>query len=458
MTKNKFTLRFTLKQHTPIIHFQADQEGATLRASELKPKLDRFVADDLKKLNPELYKKHHEMIKKFFISQKDKNQQTASSYKMKIIYDADATDAYIISSYLSKKQMDLLHSKKIKFIAPSLYFAQEKEIGALFKKEKINNRNTVSLVDDYEDKLKEILNKGIVAKDQSVRVEVFSFYESIRTLISYSLPYVLTLENFGTRQNKGFGCFSLEGQSIEDFEEGLRKLIRAKIVTAAYKHVKSYSRYNEVHGIINQDYKVLKSGINNNKDPYTKSQLFKYFCKAEQDAIRWEKRTIKQQINAIQNSAFRKRLKQMKSDPVDCGDRKGWNDLEPYNYKYIRALLGLAEQFEFQVTNSREKYIVTIKSKGKIDRFKSPLTFKVLDGHIYILAFQASISRITNELFGLTLKKKTNNGYEKINLNDIRTPEKFNIEHFLDKVVNKELPTKNDELEINYRKIIVDES
>lgn len=36
-------LEIKLKQHTPLIHFQHDQEGATLRASEVKPKLDRFV-------------------------------------------------------------------------------------------------------------------------------------------------------------------------------------------------------------------------------------------------------------------------------------------------------------------------------------------------------------------------------------------------------------------------------
>lgn len=40
---NPFQITFTLKQHTPIIHFQHDQEGATLRASEVKPKLDRFL-------------------------------------------------------------------------------------------------------------------------------------------------------------------------------------------------------------------------------------------------------------------------------------------------------------------------------------------------------------------------------------------------------------------------------
>ncbi len=40
-----YKLEVTLKQHTPLIHFQHDQEGATLRASEVKPKLDRFIIE-----------------------------------------------------------------------------------------------------------------------------------------------------------------------------------------------------------------------------------------------------------------------------------------------------------------------------------------------------------------------------------------------------------------------------
>ncbi len=41
---------FTLKQHTPIIHFQPEQSGATLRATELKPKLDRFLIEKVDNL------------------------------------------------------------------------------------------------------------------------------------------------------------------------------------------------------------------------------------------------------------------------------------------------------------------------------------------------------------------------------------------------------------------------
>lgn len=40
-------LTVTLKQHTPLIHFQPNQEGATLRASEVKPKLDRYILTQL---------------------------------------------------------------------------------------------------------------------------------------------------------------------------------------------------------------------------------------------------------------------------------------------------------------------------------------------------------------------------------------------------------------------------
>jgi len=46
---SNFKLTFKLKQNTPLIHFHHDQHGATLRATELKPKLDRFLNKKFKK-------------------------------------------------------------------------------------------------------------------------------------------------------------------------------------------------------------------------------------------------------------------------------------------------------------------------------------------------------------------------------------------------------------------------
>lgn len=40
---SNYKLEYKLKQQTPIIHFQSEQIGATLRATEVKPKLDRYI-------------------------------------------------------------------------------------------------------------------------------------------------------------------------------------------------------------------------------------------------------------------------------------------------------------------------------------------------------------------------------------------------------------------------------
>jgi len=38
---------YKLEIKSPIIHFQHDQAGATLRATEVKPKLDRFILEKM---------------------------------------------------------------------------------------------------------------------------------------------------------------------------------------------------------------------------------------------------------------------------------------------------------------------------------------------------------------------------------------------------------------------------
>ena len=47
-----------LKQQTPLIHFQAEQEGAALRASELRPKIDKFIINSLEDFDKELFDKY----------------------------------------------------------------------------------------------------------------------------------------------------------------------------------------------------------------------------------------------------------------------------------------------------------------------------------------------------------------------------------------------------------------
>lgn len=53
-TDSQYIKMFTLTQQTPLIHFQHKQIGATLRATEVKPKLDRFLIKCLENAGEEL--------------------------------------------------------------------------------------------------------------------------------------------------------------------------------------------------------------------------------------------------------------------------------------------------------------------------------------------------------------------------------------------------------------------
>ena len=51
MTENllDFKKEYTLTPQSPLIHFQYGQKGATLRATEVKPKFDKFLISKAKK-------------------------------------------------------------------------------------------------------------------------------------------------------------------------------------------------------------------------------------------------------------------------------------------------------------------------------------------------------------------------------------------------------------------------
>ncbi len=76
-------LEIKLKQHTPIIHFQHWETGATLRASELKPKLDKYLIKYA-------FKEDFDQFKEYLIgwqadkTEKDFNGKFSFDYKIKI--------------------------------------------------------------------------------------------------------------------------------------------------------------------------------------------------------------------------------------------------------------------------------------------------------------------------------------------------------------------------------------
>ena len=145
---DRFNRTFILKQNTPLIHYQAEEEGATLLGSELKPALDRF-----------LYGRYRDRLP--FVAHD--NTTHTLDYKVHCFADENGR----------KNDIDLKQYKS--------YFGHQGKTNP---------------------------PKGV--KSPSIRVRFFSYHEDILDVITDEIALFLMLHNFGTRNNKGFGSFMLE--------------------------------------------------------------------------------------------------------------------------------------------------------------------------------------------------------------------------------------------------------
>lgn len=325
-----------LKQHTPIIHFQSEEFGATLRASELKPKLDKFLI--------EYFKKNTIDYKKFLI----KDTQ-ALNYKLKIIIDDSKNNIIDLKDF-------------------NAYF------GNIGLKE--------------EEKIKGIINSG------DIKVQFIFYSQDLKNAIETNFPLFLILHNFGTRQNKGFGCFYVKDinkyKPIELLKNNKNKFIYgvynnstsleiAKKVTTIYALMKSGLNYPD-HPLIDKldkdgkaiiskktgkNIKIPDYSIKGSQQSYYKSFLFQYML----SQIGNEKKFIKENFFG-------------KSRITSDGVTK----------KYVRALLGTSDGIEFRDKDRNGKINY---SSNQIERFQSPILFKIIDDTILIIP-----QEINNDIFG----------------------------------------------------------
>jgi hypothetical protein len=331
-----FKQQFKLKQHTPIIHFQHEQDGATLRASEVKPKLDKFIHTRLMGFlgGKKIYDEYKDIITEYIPTIESTDP---SAYKMRI-WGEKVKEYYITSS---KKQPDSV--KGIEVITSAPYFADNE-----FLKKEVNIKNA---------------RKGVMYKN--IVLEIFCFEPKVIELIGKVFPYFFACNNFGTRQSKGFGSFSLESTQRYDFEKTL-------LENLSYREIffkKMENKFIEIFKKIDNDYKKLK-----------KSQLMEYY--STQKNINWENDIIKKELINKNNRQNNRQNKTDYSEDNQC--------------KYIRALLGLAELYEFSKFNIKVKIECSDES---IKRFRSPMTFKIFDSTIYIL-----IENIPDEIYDKKFK------------------------------------------------------
>lgn len=329
------TIKIQLEQHTPLIHFQSNQSGAILRVTELKPRMDSFIREELKNVNISIYNEYSELIKsgKF------------TDYKMKVV--CSQSETLCIYNQLSEKKYNDLIKKNKNFIKNTAYFGKYKGM-------------------EYT---------GII-------LEIFSFNENICNLIRICLDYVLVYENFGSRKSKGFGSFTTKGIDINKFEEIL-KMSKCKI----YKYNKG-EEDNELYentelSKIYTSYRDLKTGENSN-GKYKESLLYSEIMK--QKNIESEKLMIKECLM----DKYKDKFNELKCPKVELK----YKDHD--NYRLFRAMLGFADHYDFVVYKDKSfSFKVKHKTdKGKIERFSSPLYFKVFKNEIYLM-----INEISEDMF-----------------------------------------------------------
>lgn len=303
-----YKLEFELEQHTPIIHFQARDAGATLRASEVKPKLDKFILKEYKEKLPKSVIKEREEDKE---KKEDKEIRKSLDYKMRIIarnVDPENIDAKSAPMYFGN-----IKAKKPKLL--------------------------------------------VTAK--SVQIIILVKNEVLKDCIEESIVRFFQLHNFGTRQSKGYGSFTVKSNG----KKGIRDVYK-------YSFDVSGSGYKEVMNRINYFYKSLRSGINEYRGRgeqkknilYFKSALHYYVTTVLEE--QWDKKSIKEYF-------FPQQLEEEKTkDKVEDISSKEKND--------FRDLLGFSTDEawgkEYQIKKTCKKE--TDKGEEEFSRLKSPIQFK----------------------------------------------------------------------------------
>ncbi len=343
-------LHFTLKQHTPIIHFQHTQDGATLRATEVKPKLDRFIIEQceltemvtINNIQKEVPKME---FRNLFIG--GGKHHLALDYKMRITGEV-GTDQTIFINYTRT------NDGKFRPNFPTLFGNVEESQKKVFK------------------------------LDRAVKLSIFTFRNELVEYIKKCIDQFFFENNFGFRQSKGFGNFSPKNYTPTTTEA----------VHFSLKY--SESEYKNVFADIDLFYRCLKSGLNikirenphDRNSPlvdkmYFKSLMFK-FAKNLKKPEQWDKRTLRHELY--------KNHHLYKDDRNDSGvfynrkDKEGtvhFTSSKPEDGTFFdfRDLLGLATEMDWRFYSGDTKVTKSVTGKFNnstepIERFSSPLLIK----------------------------------------------------------------------------------
>ena len=363
-------LEVKLKQHTPLIHFQHDQEGATIRASEVKPRLDRFILSETGK---EFYDKITD----------DEFEEVALAYEHQHpgkAFDESlgwARQSLEVGKYVARKEGWFNSTSGHLSLNYKLSFLSSSRIDAisLDVEQGRNNKYNTYYTDNNRHSDFPLLLSNMGGKEKVEDLCNLSFYRnvyatfltpslSLSKTLTTILPLFFALNNFGQRKDKGFGSFTvlqINGQQISSpslAEHGVKYRLSFK---QNYNATIPY--FASIFHLIDFYWKCLKSGINytrNGQYPqrYIKAYLWTYLNLNEHPKT-WEKRRIKEHFN------------------LRTGREITENPNQPF---FARALLGAPDKFEYRNFQPTRTIRITHNEDPSSDyfiaRIHAPLIFK----------------------------------------------------------------------------------
>ena len=398
MENSKFKKEYKLKQHTMLLHFQAKPssgENVCLRASEVKPKLDRFI---LKKLGE--IKTVKEKYSSWIQAEHLNGEDVAFKYRMTIVRCSERMNIYETDHRSSFEKRNGVPEPE--FVLPNIYYG--------------------NMGDGPE-------RYGVFFID-GLKIQITCFIPDLKNFIDKYIAEFFAVTNFGTMQNKGFGSFTIEGTDDNTVIEALKNNYDSK---KCFKIAVNQSGYDndtqkELFDTVKQVYSVMKSGQNimkkekgklvTNCDKYIRSFIYEYMHN--------EYKVNGERVNIGNEKAYLKKKGiapiRTTHEPKNEHECDKQSDIDNNDFRFVRSLLGIAENIEWnepedeQASDKLRKEKISISDitysdeKDKnIARCPSPIFLKIIGSNIYFTA---------NNPNEKTFERKfefTNNGYTKGN-------------------------------------------
>lgn len=379
---SKFSQKYILQQQTPMIHFQDKEPGATLRASEVKPKLDTFLIAKIGGIK--------NIQSNWWIAyDKEKNEliHPALNYKLRFEASNDESNSHPVYTKKTDKK------GRTKLEGVGAYFFTETD----------------------ESKIKKS------SYYQKIEMFIFSTEPTLLSMMDAdTLCEFFATHNFGFRQDKGFGSFIFLGNE-SDRKTPADSCSFAKNISNHYLEIVSNDT-TRILGNIKTFWQEIKGGLNN---PHIKPPLYKrsflmkeYFGHLSPYPHLNDKKAMKQAL--LNTGMFILDVNHIEDYDNERNPAPASIKLKPSagisNAEYIRGLLGFAGFYSFRNVQLRypptginqEKHfdVTFLVDGGKIQRFPAPILFKpIIEGnktYVFLITNQEAFQQLSSQT--VTLK------------------------------------------------------